>query len=237
MPLPKTNIPEYITKLPSTGETVKYRPYLVKQEKVFLIAQSSGKQENIINAVKNILKDCVDCKTKITEMATFDVEYLFLNVRARSSGEDIELNVICPDDGKTEVPAKINLDEIQVTFPEGHTNVIDLDNGMKFVMRYPNMDSVLKIDTDGEIETPENTFRMTELCLKEVYYEDEVYEFQGFSKKERVEFLEQLTAKEYREILKFFATMPSLTHEIEVVNPNTKVKNKIVLSGVNDFLS
>lgn len=236
MPLPKVNIPEYITKLPSTGETVKYRPYLVKEQKIFLIAQNTGKQENIINAVKNILKECVQCETKVQDMALFDIEFLFLNVRARSDGEEINLTVICPDDKKTEVDVTINIDDISVTFPEEHTNIVNLDNGMKFVMRYPNIDSVLKLDTKGDIETPENTFKMTEFCLKEVYYEDEVYNFQDFSKKERTEFLEQLTAKDYNKILKFFTTMPSMSHEFEVLNPVTKVKNKITLSGINDFL-
>lgn len=237
MPLPKISVPEYTTKLPSTGEKVTYRPFLVKEEKIFLIAQESDKRDDIINAVKRILKSCVKSKTKVEDMSIFDVEYLFLNLRARSEGEEINLRLICQDDGTTEVDVVVNIDEIEVTIPEEHSNIIDLENGMKLVMRYPNIDSVLKLDDkDEDINNPENTFKMTELCLKEVYYEDEVYNFQEYTKKEKTEFLDQLTTKDFKRILKFFETMPSVKHEVVFTNPNTKVENKITLQGINDFL-
>lgn len=238
MPLPKISVPEYITELPSTKEEVKYHPFLVKQEKLFLIAQNSGKQKDIVNTVKRIIKDCVTSKTKVEDMTIFDIEYLFINLRARSEGEELSLTVVCPDDKTTEVDVTINIDDIKVNFNKKHTNQIDLDNGMKFVMRYPNIDTLLKVspENEGDLSDAENVFKMTELCLKEVYHEDDIYNFQEYTKEEKDEFLNSLSSKDYKKLLLFFETMPSLQHQIKVKNPKTKKDNTITLKGIYDFL-
>lgn len=237
MPLPKIVTPEYTTILPSTGEKVTYRPFLVKEEKLFLIAQEEGNEKSLISAVKKIIKSCVKSKTKVEDMAMFDVEFLFLNLRARSEGEEIELTLICPDDGTTEVDVTINIDDINVVIPENHTNQIDISEDMKLVMRYPNIDSALKMKS-GDESVVENAFKMTELCLKEIYCGEDVYDFQNYSSKEKTEFIESIDPKSYKKLItSFFESMPTVKYEVEVINPNTNVKSQITLEGIQDFLS
>jgi len=234
MALPKNIVPEYTLILPSTKEEITFRPFLVKEEKIFLIAQQSKDRKQLINAVKRIIKSCVKSKTKVNDMSIFDIEYIFLNLRARSNGEIIDLTLIAQDDKETEIPVQVNIEDIEVDFPDEHSKVIELDNGLTVSMRYPNVDSVLKVDV-GEIDEPDTAFKMVELCIKEIYEGEEVYDFQSCSAKERTEFIETLTTENYKRILKFFETMPALKHEIEYTNPKTKYKGKIVLEGINDF--
>lgn len=237
MALPTLSVPEYITKLPSTGEEVKYRPYLVKEKKVLLVAINTGDKKQIINALKNVIGTCVKSKTKVKEMSIFDIEYLFIKLRAKSDGEEVELELLCEDDGQTRVPVKIDLDKFEVNFPENHTNIIETDQ-LKFVMRYPNMDVVMNMDTEDEdaLNSPDNIFNMLMGCIKEVYYEEECYTFHDYTKDEKTEFLEQLSSKDYTTLMSFFEKMPRLEHTVKFKNPKTKKMNKYTIEGINDFL-
>ena len=237
MALPKINTPTYELVVPSTDEKIEYRPFLVKEEKILLIAMESGKQKDIITAIKQIVTACTFGKLKIGRMPMFDVEYLFLNIRAKSVGEISELKLIAPDDKKTKVDVEVDLSTIQVQEEEGHTNKIELTDEMGIYMQYPT------VDTFGESGISDiNASNMLEVitgCIAQIYDKkgEEVFEAKDQTKKELIEFVEQLNSKQFADVQSFFDTAPKLKHEITIKNPKTKVESKVVLSGLGDFFA
>jgi len=236
MALPRIDVPIYELVIPSTDEKIKFRPFLVKEEKILLIAMESGKPEEMIQAVQDIVDECTYNKLKLGEMPMFDVEYLFLNIRAKSVGEVSKLKVLCQDDMKTYAKIEIDLNEVEVQVDsEVHTNKIELSDEMGVIMKYPTIDSF----TDNGIEDikPSNMLEVIVTCISQIYDKkgEEVYDSKDSTQKELIEFVEQMNSQQFADVQKFFDTMPSLKHEITVVNPKTKKKNKVVLSGLTDF--
>ena len=236
MPLPKIATPTYELELPSTGQSIEYRPFLVKEEKVLVIALESEDNKQITTAIKAVLKNCVLTKgIKVDHLPTFDIEFLFLNIRGKSVGEQIEVTVTCSDDGKTQVPTVINLDEIQVQFSDDHSRDIKLDDDYTLRMRYPSMDEFIKTNFNiGDISV-DDTFKLIASCIEQVYSEEESWAGSDCTKKELTEFVEQLNSKQFKEVENFFETMPKLSHKVKVTNPNTKVENELVLEGLQSF--
>jgi len=239
MPLPTIATPTYELTLPSTGKKIKYRPFLVKEEKILILALDSKNQFDITNSVKDVLKKCVLTRgVKIDELPTFDIEYLFLNIRAKSVGEDINLIVTCPDDRKTEVPVTIYVDEIKVIKSKEHSKDITLDKDMTLRMKYPSLNQFIEsnFETDDSPQTTvDKTFQLVSDCMETVFTKEDAWDSNDYSSEERMQFIEQLSSKQFKEVEKFFATMPKLSHTIEVTNPNTKKKSSIVLEGLADF--
>ena len=238
MPLPKIATPTYELELPSTGATVKYRPFLVKEEKVLVIALESEDNKQITNAIKAVLKSCILSKgLKVENLPTFDIEYLFLNIRGKSVGEDLEVNIICPDDEETQVPVTINLDEIEVQRDDKHTNKIKVDDSIMMEMKYPSLDQFIKNNFDFNDNMMDQSFDLIATCIDKVYTEDEVWAAADCTKKEMKDFLEQMNSSQFKEIEKFFETMPKLSHTVKVTNPKTKVESDIVLEGLASFFA
>ena len=241
MPLPTIATPTYELILPSTGKKIKYRPFLVKEEKVLILALESQDQSEITNAVKDVLKKCIMTRgIKVDSLPTFDIEYIFLNIRAKSIGESIKVVVKCPDDGVTEVPVTIYVDEIEVSKPEGHTTDIVLDKTMTLRMKYPSLSQFIESNFDVSMtpeETVEKTFKVIADCMDTVFTAEDAWEAKDYTAKERLAFIEQLNSKQYKDVEKFFSTMPKLSHSVEVENPNTGVKNTVVLEGLADFFA
>ena len=239
MPLPTITTPTYELNLPSTGKKIKYRPFLVKEEKILILALETRDQNQITNAVKDVLKKCVITSgIKIDDLPTFDIEYLFLNIRAKSIGEDINMIVTCPDDRKTEVDVTVYVDEIKVIKSKEHVKDITLDKDMTLRMKYPSLNQFIETNFDTEEEsqtTVDKTFQLIADCMDTVYTKEDAWESKDYSPNERLEFIEQLSSKQFKQVERFFATMPKLSHTIEVTNPNTKKKSKIVLEGLADF--
>ena len=239
MPLPTIATPTYELTLPSTGKKIKYRPFLVKEEKLLILALDSKDQMEITNSVKDVLKKCVLTRgIKIDDLPTFDIEYLFLNVRAKSVGEDINLVVTCPDDKETEVPVTIYVDEIEVIKSKEHNKDITLDKDMTLRMKYPSLNQFVEnnFNVEDNPETTVNkTFQLVADCMETVFTKEDAWDSNDYSPEERMQFIEQLSSKQFKEVEKFFATMPKLSHTIEVTNPNTKKKSSIVLEGLADF--
>ncbi len=239
MPLPKISTPIYQLELPSTGETVQYRPFLVKEEKVLVIALESEDTKQITTAIKTVIKNCIITKgIKVESLPTFDIEYLFLNIRGKSVGEEIEVNVICPDDEETNVAVSINLDDIKVQKEETHTNKIKVDPTIIMEMKYPSLDQFIKTNFDFKNDNAmDQSFELIASCIDKIYTEDEVWAASDVTKKELLEFLEQMNSAQFKEIEKFFETMPRLSHKITVTNPKTKVESEVVLEGLASFFA
>jgi hypothetical protein len=237
MPLPKIATPTYELELPSTGKSIKYRPFLVKEEKVLVIALESEDTKQITNAIKAVLKNCVLTKgIKVETLPTFDIEFLFLNIRGKSVGEEIEVNIVCPDDGETNVPVFIDLDSIQVQKDDDHTNQIKLDDDLMMEMKYPSLEQFIKNNFDfQEGNQMDQSFELIATCIDKIYNEDEVWATADCTKKEVKDFLESMNSSQFKEIEKFFESMPKLKHTIEVTNPNTKVTSEVVLEGLASF--
>jgi hypothetical protein len=238
MPLPKISTPTYELEIPSTGKNIKYRPFLVREEKVLIVAMESEDTRSIANAVKDVIKNCIITRgVKVEELSTFDIEYLFLNIRGKSVGEEVEVLVTCPDDGVTKVPLTIALDEIQVQFDEEHSRDIKLDDTLTLRMRYPSMEEFIKNNFVVSDISVDDTFEMITSCIEQVYSEEESWSAKDCSKKELKEFVEQLSSKQFKEIENFFGTMPKLSHKISVLNPNTEVESEVVLEGLASFFA
>ena len=239
MPLPKISTPTYELELPSTGKTIKYRPFLVKEEKELVIALESEDTKQITNAIKAVLKSCVLTKgIKVETLPTFDIEYLFLNIRGKSVGEELELNLVCPDDETTEVPVTINLDDIQVEKNEDHTNQVKLDDNLMMELKYPSLDEFIKSNFDfKETNQMDQSFQLIASCIDKIYNEEEVWAAADCTKKEMNEFLESMNSGQFKEIEKFFETMPKLSHTVTITNPNTKVESEVVLEGLASFFA
>lgn len=237
MPLPKITTPIYELEIPSLKKKIRYRPFLVKEEKILIIAMESEDNKQIANAVKTVISNCILSKgIKIDDLATFDIEYLFLNIRGKSVGESVDILITCPDDGTTKVPVSINLDEILVQDQEGHSRDIKLDDTLTMRMKYPSMAEFIKNNfNSGEGIGVNESFDLICACIDQVYSEEESWVASDCSKKELSEFVEQLSSKQFKEIEKFFETMPKLSHLIEIKNPNTGVESEVVLEGLPAF--
>jgi hypothetical protein len=237
MPLPTITTPTYELELPSSKQTIKYRPFLVKEEKLLVLALESESTKEISNAIKAVLKNCIQTKgIKVETLPTFDIEYLFLNIRGKSVGEEIEVNIIAPDDRETTIPIKINIDDIKVQTKEGHNKQIKLDDNLMMEMRYPSLDQFIKSNFDFSSDVGlDQSFELIAACIDKIYNEEEVWTTADCTKKEIVEFLEQMNSLQFKQIENFFDTMPKLSHEVELVNPKTKVKSTVVLEGLSSF--
>ena len=235
MALPKLTTPTYELEIPSTDEKIKYRPFLVKEEKILMMAMESKASADITQAVKDIVKECTFDKVNIDNMPMFDVEYIFLQIRSKSVGEISKLKLLCPDDEKTYVDIELNLDDVKVQVGEDHTNKIELDKGMGMIMRYPTIDSFS--ETGIKDINPGNMLDVISTCILQIYEKngEKTYDPKDQTKKELTEFIEQLNTKQFREVQKFFETMPKLKHEITIKNPKTKKESKVTLTGLNDF--
>ena len=234
MALPQINTPTYELAVPSTDEKIKYRPFLVKEEKILLIAMEAQEQSGILNAVKDIVKSCTFDKFDVRKAPIFDIEYIFLNIRAKSVGEVSTVNLRCPDDNETFVLTEIDLTKVDVQITEGHTNKIELTDEMGMIMTYPTLDSFTDSTT---IINASNMLDVIASCVAQIYDKkgEDVYDAKDSTKQEIVDFLESLNSKQFLEIQKFFDTMPKLTHTVSIENPETKVKSDITLTGLNDF--
>ena len=239
MPLPKISTAEYELTLPSNGKTIKYRPFLVREEKILILALESEDQKQITTAVKQVLKECVLTKgVKVDQLPSFDIEYLFLNIRGKSVGESIELMVTCGDDGKTEVPVTVLIDDIEVSTNDEHDTDIELSDGYSVKMKYPSLSQFIETNFNQDSEDAvEKSFEMIATSIDMVYNDKDMFAASECTKKELKEWVESLTSAQFQKIEKFFETMPKLTHTLEVVNPNTKKKNTIVLEGLTDFFA
>ena len=239
MPLPKINTPTYDLTLPSTGKKIKYRPFLVKEEKILIMALETEDISQITNAIIEILNDCILTKgISVTKLATFDIEYLFLNVRAKSVGESVEVNVICPDDNKTSVQMEINLDSIKVQKTRGHKNIIKLDDQYSMKLKYPSLNEFIGNNFDtNEGNMVDKSLSMITSCIEMVYDEEESWNASDSTKQELEEFVEQLNSKQFKSIEKFFETMPKLSHKVKVKNPTTEVESEVLLEGLTAFFT
>ena len=239
MPLPKIATPTYELVLPSTDQTIQFRPFLVKEEKLLVLALESEDNKQITTAIKSVLKNCVLTKgIKVEQLPTFDIEFLFLNIRGKSVGEELEVNIICPDDEKTQVTVDINLDDIQVQKNEEHNKQIKLDDNLMMEMKYPSLDQFIKNNFDfNEKNQMDQSFQLIASCIDKIYTEEEVWATADCTKKEVNDFLEQMNSGQFKLIETFFETMPKLSHTISVTNPKTKVESDVVLEGLASFFA
>ena len=235
MALPKLTTPTYELEIPSTDEKIKYRPFLVKEEKILMMAMESKSSADITQAVKDIVMECTFNKVNISNMPMFDVEYIFLSIRSKSVGEVSKLKLLCPDDGKTYADVELDLNEVKVQVGDDHTNKIELTDDMGLIMKYPTIDSFS--ETGIRDINPSNMLDVISTCILQIYEKkgEKTYDPKDQTKKELTEFIESLNTKQFRDVQKFFDTMPKLKHEIKIKNPKTKKESKITLTGLNDF--
>jgi len=240
MPLPKINTPTYELVIPSTGKKIKYRPFLVREEKILILALESEDTNQITTSVIDILSECILSKNvDVTKLATFDIEYLFLNVRSKSVGETVDVNITCPDDGKTSVEMQINIDSIKVQKTKNHKNIIKLDDKYSMKLKYPSFNEFI----ESNFEVSENnsevnkSMSMIVSCIDMIYDEEESWDASESSQKELEEFIEQLNSKQFKLIEKFFETMPKLSHKVKITNPKTGVESEVVLEGLASFFT
>ena len=237
MSLPQINTPVHELKIPSTGRKVKYRPFVVREEKILLLALESENQEEVTDAIIQIIGNCIQTKIDLDSLSTFDVEYIFLNVRAKSVGEILEFSITCPDDGETQAEVEINIDDIQVIKDKGHTDTIDLENGYFIKMKYPTMKYIMEKKPDDQKSLIDSTFEYAVECIDTIYNDEETWEAADSTKKELEEFVEQLNSKQYQKLQSFFATMPKLSHTVKVTNPKTGVKSDVTIEGLANFFA
>ena len=235
MALPKLTTPTYELEIPSTDEKIKYRPFLVKEEKILMMALESKSSADITQAVKDIVMECTFNKVKIDAMPMFDVEYIFLSIRSKSVGEVSKLRLLCPDDEKTYADVELNLNEVKVQVGDNHTNKIDLGNDMGMIMKYPTIDSF----SESGIKdiNPSNMLEVISTCILQIFEKkgEKVYDTKDQTQKEVTDFIESLNTKQFKDVQKFFDTMPKLKHTIKIKNPKTKKESEITLNGLNDF--
>ena len=235
MPLPTIVTPTFELNLPSNGKKIKYRPFLVKEEKILILAIESNSMKDISRAIKDVLKNCILTKgVKIDELPTFDIEYLFLNIRSRSVGESIDLVITCPDDNETKVNTQIYIDEIKVKKNKDHNPDIKLDDTYTMRLKYPSLDQFIDDNFNFDLDR-DNSFDIISSCIDMVFSDEEAWEAKDCTKKELLEFVERLNSSQFKEVENFFDTMPQLSHEIEVENPKTKVKSTVTLEGLASF--
>ena len=239
MPLPKIATPTYELTIPSINKKIKYRPFLVKEEKILSLAMESNDVKEIAESVKNVINNCITTRgVKVDNLSTFDIEYLFLNIRGKSVGEEVEVMVTCPDDEVTQVPMSINLDEIKVVQDPKHNRDIKLDDSLTLRMKYPSLNEFVKSNFEsGEEMTVDDTFSMITGCIEQIYNEEESWSASDSTQKELKQFLEQLTSHQFKEIESFFETMPKLSHTLKIKNPNTGVESEVALEGLTSFFA
>ena len=237
MPLPKIATPTYSMVLPSLEKEINYRPFLVKEEKLLVLALETEDTKQITTAIKAVLKSCVQTKgIKVESLPTFDIEYLFLNIRGKSVGETIDVNIVCPDDEKTSVKVEIDLDDIKVQKTENHTNKVQLDKNLMMELKYPSLDEFIKNNFDFKDENAmEQSFKLIASCIDKIYTDEEVWVAADCTRKEVTDFLESMNSQQFKKIEEFFTTMPKLSHTIKVKNPETKVESEVVLEGLASF--
>jgi hypothetical protein len=239
MPLPQIATPSYTLELPSLKKEIKYRPFLVKEEKILIIAMESEDPKQIAEAVKNVISNCILTKgVKVEQLSTFDIEYLFLNIRGKSVGETVDVLITCPDDGVTQVPISINLDDIKINVDENHSRDIKLDDSLILRMKYPSMKEFIKTNFENNYNvTVDQTFDLIISCIEQVYNEEESWAASDCTRKELSDFVEQLSSKQFKQVEKFFDTMPKLSHTIKIRNPNTQVESEVLLEGLSSFFA
>ena len=239
MVLPKIATPSYSLEIPSLKKEIKYRPFLVKEEKILIIAMESEDPKQIAEAVKTVINNCILTKgIKVEQLATFDIEYLFLNIRGKSVGETVDVLITCPDDGTTQVPVSINLDDIQVNVDEKHSSDIKLDDNLTLRMKYPSMNEFIKSNFGNDFNmSVDDTFSLIVSCMEQVYNEEESWSASDCTQKELSEFIEQLSSKQFKEVENFFSTMPKLSHTLKIKNPNTEVESEVLLEGLSSFFA
>ena len=241
MPLPKINTPTHELVLPSNGKKIKYRPFLVREEKILVMAMESEDMKQVTTAIVDILNNCILTRgVKVEKLSTFDIEYLFLNVRSKSVGETVEVNVTCPDDGETQVQMEIDIDSIKVQKDKKHTNIVKLDDNLSMKLKYPSLNEFIENNFDSSDTTRSEVTQSLDMitsCIDIIYNQEESWSATDSTKKELSEFIEQLNTKQFKEVEKFFATMPKLSHKFKVKNPNTKVESEVVLEGLASFFS
>ena len=239
MPLPTIVTPTYELELPSTGKKVKYRPFLVKEEKLLVLALETEDTKDISTAIKTVLKNCIQTRgVKVENLPTFDIEYLFLNIRGKSVGEEVEVNLIAPDDEVTQVPVTISIDDIKIQKSKEHNSKVKLDNTLMMEMKYPSLDQFIKSNFDFTEEVSmDQSFDLIASCIDKIYNEEEVWSTSDCTKKEVKDFLEQMNSMQFKEIEKFFDEMPKLSHSVTFTNPKTKVESTVVLEGLSSFFA
>ena len=238
MPLPTIATPTYSLELPSTKKTIKYRPFLVKEEKLLVLALETESQKEITTAVKSVIKNCIQTRgVKVETLPTFDIEYLFLNIRGKSVGEEVEVNIVAPDDGVTQIPVTIDLDEIKVVENPEHNRQIKINDELIMEMKYPSLEQFIKNNFDVNESNFDQSFELIASCVGKIYSDDEVWSTDDVSKKEVIDFLEQMNSIQFKDIEKFFETMPKLSHTVKVTNPKTKVESEVVLEGLSSFFA
>ena len=235
MALPKLDTPTYSLVLPSTGQEIKYRPFLVKEQKLLMMAQESKEQTNISETMSNVISSCTFNNINPNQIPLFDIEYIFLKIRSKSVGETQEIRVLCPDDGETYGNVTLNLDEIEVQMTEGHTNEINLTDKIKIIMKYPQLKDMRGLDSIDTVQT-EQIFSIMKYCIWEVHDGDKVYNRVDISDKDIEEFIDSFDNQQVESILNFFQTMPKIRHPVKVINPKTKVESELVLEGLESFL-
>ena len=236
MALPKLNVPKYKLKLPSDNRTVNFRPFLVKEEKILLLATETGEQDGIVTAIKDIIKECTDIPD-VDKLSTFDIEYLFLQIRTKSVGESVDVSITCPDDGETEVKVSIPLDEIKVVKTRGHKKDIKLSDEVAVTMGYPSLQTFVQMNFGEDTNQVDQVFDMAASCVETISDTNQVYDCSSIPKREIVEFFEQLSSKQFMLIQEFFEKMPKLSHTLKVTNPNTGVESEVVLEGLASFFA
>ena len=240
MPLPKISAPTYELVLPSSNKKIRYRPFLVREEKILIMALESEDTKQITEAIKTVIHNCIITRgIKVDKMSTFDIEYLFLNVRGKSVGETVEVNVTCPDDGQTKVPVEIDIDAIKIQKNPKHINIIKLDDNLSVQMNYPSLDQFIEtnFETDSQNTQVDQSLNVIMSCINQVYNEEESWSASDCTKKELKEFVESMNSKQFKDIEAFFETMPKLSHKIKITNPNTKVQSEVVIEGLASFFS
>ncbi len=240
MPLPKISTPTYELALPSTGKKIKYRPFLVKEEKILIMALESEDMKQITNAIVQILKDCIITRgIKVQALSTFDIEYLFLNIRAKSVGETVEVNVTCPDDNDTKVQMEIDIDSIKVQKDKSHKSIIKIDDTVSMKLKYPSLQQFVEnnFEVSEAQSNVDQSLKMITSCIDIIYNDEESWSASDSTQKELEEFIEQLNTKQFKEVENFFTTMPKLSHTVKVKNPNTDVDSEVVLEGLAAFFS
>ena len=234
MALPRVNTPDYTLELPSTGKTIKYRPFLVKEQKILMMAQDTKDEPQLADAMGTLVSSCTYGTLDASTSPLFDIEYVFLKIRSKSVGSKVDLMVVCPDDEKTQAKVSLDLDDINVTMTDDHINEVQINDKVKVVFRYPILS-----DLKGLVENPtdvERVFHVLNRCINEIHFGDDVYQRSDMTEKDIDEFVDQLTTEQFERLSDFFNSMPKLRHAIKVTNPKTKVKSEVVLEGLESFL-
>ena len=235
MALPKLEVSTYTLELPSTSEKIKYRPFLVKEQKILMMAQESEDEDEILNTISKLVSSCTFDKVTGESSPLFDIEYIFLKIRSKSGGETTIVNILCPDDNETYVPVKVKFDDIYVQITDEHSNEVKISDDIKMVMKYPQLSDIKGMTLKEKTQTSQ-VFDILKKCVWEVHHGDIIHNRVDISDEDIEEFIDNFTSEQFEMVIKFFDTMPKLRHEVEVTNPKTKVKGKVIIEGLDNFL-